>query len=201
MFCFIDMTGGGGGVIKNPQFRLHLISLTHQPWQPILSHPPICLHVPWVDKYGAAQLLGCLRGRHKVRSVYLHEGELDLTKQRTVSHLGMHFVHTQVHFQLLELCAIKYACPAIFKVSQHRKGRVQWHLGPSCWYVSQSAPQGSPAPSHSASSPVQPSQELAWAECPGPQTSWGGCALSQPNCHLEGHRDPACHEVWPVIPK
>lgn len=39
-------------------------SLTHQPGEPILSHPPICLHVPRVHKYRAAQLLSCLHAKH-----------------------------------------------------------------------------------------------------------------------------------------
>jgi len=86
-------------------------------------------------------------------------------------------------------------------VSQHKKDRVRGCWGPSCWCVTQSAPQGNPAPSHSASSPAQPSQGLAWAAYPSLQTSWVGCALYVPNCHLKRHRDPECHEVWPVIAK
>lgn len=166
-------------------------SLTYQPGQPILSHPPIHLHVPGVDKYGAAQLLCCLDGKHTVRCLFING-------QITISHFSF---EAQVYYCTIThvLGGTLQACTAVLNVSQQRKDAVQLRPGPSCLYVIQSALLGNQAPLRSASSPEQPSQGLAWAAFPGRQTSWGGFALSGPNHHLKGHRDPRCHEVLPVI--
>lgn len=182
-------------------YSSYSIFLTHQPGQPILSHPPICLHVPWVDKYGAAQLFSCLWGEHSARSVFLREWELDLRNQGNVpvvinqwncKHRLWKWL-SPGHYDII--CAYNI----VWSVSRRKRDRVQWHWGPSCWYVSQSAPQGTPAPWRSASSPWRPNRELALAAFPGPQTSWGGYAQSGPNHRLKWRRDPVCHEVWPVI--
>lgn len=165
------------------------VLLTHQPGQPILSHPPICLHVPRMNKNGATQLLSCLHGRMSIISRSICE---NLTSKWCLVKCK--------HLNLISSITFSYY-HAVHIVSQRRKGRVLRRSGPSCWYVSQSAPLGSRAPSRSASSPSQPSRGLAWAECPNPQTSLGDYALSAPDRHSKVHRDPTCHEVWPRIQK